>query len=123
MCKMPDDRGAYPGQWAIPGGGMEEGERVRETLVRELREEVGLELTKLESASFEDDIREKIFADGHKEDVYMVMLVFDCETTNEQVKINDEFEAFAWVETKDLKQYDLNSATVKTFKKKGWIDG
>ena len=39
-----------------------------------------------------------------------------------QVKINDEFEAYVWVAISNLKQYDLNPATVKTFKKKGWID-
>lgn len=121
LCKMPANRGAYPGKWAIPGGGIEEGEQIRETLIRELREEVGLEVTNIEPASFDDAVREKIFADGHKETVYMILLVFDCETKSNLVKINDEFEAFAWVATDKLKDYDLNSATIKTFKKKGWF--
>jgi nucleoside triphosphatase len=44
LCKMPENRGAYPGQWAIPGGGIDEGEMIRETLIREMKEEVGLEV-------------------------------------------------------------------------------
>ena len=28
LCKMADDRGVFPGQWAISGGGVEPGERI-----------------------------------------------------------------------------------------------
>jgi nucleoside triphosphatase len=122
ICKMPQNRGAYPGQWAIPGGGIEEGEQIRETLARELREEVGLGVIKVKPFGFDDDVREKVNKDGSIEVLYMIHLVFEGEAESDQIKINDEFEAFAWVETKDLKQYDLNSATVKTFRKKGWIE-
>ncbi|MCM0080879.1 NUDIX domain-containing protein [Geomonas sp. Red32] len=38
----PDIR--YPNQWDIPGGGVEPGETPEETIVREMREEIGLEL-------------------------------------------------------------------------------
>ena len=34
----------HPGQWALPGGRMEAGERLQETVLRELEEEVGLRL-------------------------------------------------------------------------------
>ena len=26
ICKMPQGRGVFPGQWGLPGGGIEEGE-------------------------------------------------------------------------------------------------
>ncbi|HBH9106542.1 TPA: nucleoside triphosphatase NudI, partial [Escherichia coli] len=35
LCKMADDRGVFPGQWALSGGGMESGERIEEALRRE----------------------------------------------------------------------------------------
>lgn len=35
---------SHPGQWALPGGRMDEGERPEETALRELSEEVGLRL-------------------------------------------------------------------------------
>ena len=121
LCKMPINRGAYPGQWAIPGGGIEEGEKIRETLVRELREEVGLEVADIDPFSFDDDVREKINKDGSKEKLYLIHLVFECLAIGEEVKINDEFEEYAWVKPEKVIDYDLNEATVKTFKIKGWV--
>lgn len=37
LCKMADDRGVFPGQWALSGGGVEPGERIEEALRREVR--------------------------------------------------------------------------------------
>lgn len=37
LCKMADDRGVFPGQWALSGGGVEPGERIEEALRRSKR--------------------------------------------------------------------------------------
>lgn len=121
LCKMPSDRGVYPGQWAIPGGGIEESEKMREALARELREEVGLVVGDIVSFSFDDDERDKLMSDGSRQRLYMIHLVFDCRAVGTNVAINDEFDAYAWVMTSRLNEYDLNEATVKTFRQKGWI--
>ena len=44
LCKMAADRGVFPGQWALSGGGVEPGERIEEALRREIREELGEKL-------------------------------------------------------------------------------
>jgi nucleoside triphosphatase len=121
LCKMPLNRGVYPGQWAIPGGGIEPSETMTQALEREIKEEVGLTIKNMSPFWFQDDTKEKIFADGHREMLYMIHLVFDGETDDDTVSINDEFEEYAWVGIDDLLGYDLNSATVKTFKQKGWL--
>jgi len=41
LCRMPLDRGAFPGQWALSGGGLEPDERIEDGLRREIREELG----------------------------------------------------------------------------------
>lgn len=123
LCKMADDRGVFPGQWALSGGGVEPGERIEEALRREVREELGeqLVLSDITPWTFSDDVRTKTYADGSQEEIYMIYLIFDCVATNREVKINEEFQAFAWVKAEDLGSYDLNIATRKTLTLKGLL--
>lgn len=122
LCKMADDRGVFPGQWALSGGGVEPGERIEEALRREVREELGeqLVLSDITPWTFSDDVRTKTYADGSQEEIYMIYLIFDCVAANREVKINEEFQAFAWVKAEDLGSYDLNIATRKTLTLKGY---
>jgi nucleoside triphosphatase len=123
LCKMANDRGVFPGQWAISGGGMEQGENTEEALLREIAEELGAELkiSQVQPWTFRDDVRIKTYADGSKEQIYMIYLIFDCVSSNRQVTINEEFQDIAWVKPVDLHSYDLNEATKATFSKKGWL--
>lgn len=123
LCKMADDRGVFPGQWALSGGGVEAGERIEEALRREVREELGeqLVLSEITPWTFSDDIRTKTYADGSQEEIYMIYLIFDCVAANRKVNINEEFQAFAWVKPEDLGTYDLNVATRKTLTLKGLL--
>ena len=123
LCKMADDRGVFPGQWALSGGGVEPGERIEESLRREVREERGeqLVLSDITPWTFSDDVRTKTYADGSQEEIYMIYLIFDCVAANREVKINEEFQAFAWVKAEDLGSYDLNIATRKTLTLKGLL--
>ena len=123
LCKMAYDRGVFPGQWALSGGGVEPGERIEEALRREVREELGeqLVLSEITPWTFSDDIRTKTYADGSQEEIYMIYLIFDCVAANREVNINEEFQAFAWVKAEDLGTYDLNIATRKTLTLKGLL--
>lgn len=123
LCKMADDRGVFPGQWALSGGGVEPGERIEEALRREVSEELGdaLILQTITPWTFSDDIRVKTYADGSKEQIYMIYLIFDCVSANRKVVINEEFQDYAWVKPADLAHYDLNVATRRTLTLKGLL--
>ncbi len=43
--KDPSKGGVFPNAWHIPGGGIKEGETMEQTLIREIKEEVGLDVT------------------------------------------------------------------------------
>jgi nucleoside triphosphatase len=120
---MANDRGVFPGQWALSGGGVEPGERIEEALRREIREELGdkLQLSQITPWTFRDDVRVKTYADGSTEQIYMIYLIFDCVSANRDIDINEEFQAYAWVAPADLHQYDLNEATRMTLKMKGLL--
>lgn len=123
ICKMPENRGAFPGEWGLPGGGMEPGEHMTTALKREIGEELGgnLEIIEIKPWTFRDDIRKKIYPDNRSMDVYMIYLIFDCLVKTSAINLNEEFEAYAWVKPDKLVHYDLNEATRITFRDKGLI--
>ena len=116
LCKMPEDRGVFPGQWGLPGGGVEPGERVDQALAREVSEELGATLIESRPLFFKDGLYDKSFSDGSKRSVYMVFLLFDCRIDlSLPIYLNPEFCEYSWAEPPALKNYDLNSETRATF--------
>ena len=116
ICKMPKGRGVFPDQWGLPGGGIEEGEMMEAALRRELKEELGIEISDIKPLFFTDGQYKKSFSDGTQREVYMIFLIFSCRTTSNQLVLAPEFSDYAWVRQESLMNYELNSATISTFR-------
>jgi len=92
------------GLWEFPGGKMEAGERPEDTLIRELREELGIEVKELCLAPF-------TFASHSYADFHLLMPLYVCrrwEGTPQPL----EHPAIKWVRPKDLTQYPMPPADI-----------
>ena len=69
-------RGFHTGSWTLPGGGVDHGEPPRSAVLRELREECGVDGTVGELVAVHDDHFSGTAPSGRYEDFHAVALVF-----------------------------------------------
>lgn len=104
------------GDWGLPGGGMEAGESVEETMLREVMEETGLEVKKYQLNSIYSGSRmEYTYPDGNE--VVFVMFLFNVEAELEgklledgkTVNFKDQNNESVQLVFKGLDEIDLDS--------------
>src|SRR5215471_10951415 len=93
LCHRSAGRRWYPEVWDLPGGHVEEGEDPKESLVRELREELGITASEPSSPPMHE-IRTATFD--------MQIRLIDRWTGTPVNAAPDEHDAVAWFETSDL---------------------
>lgn len=91
------------GLWEIPGGKIETGETPEETLIRELKEELGIDV-------FAKDLRPLTFVSHVYEKFHLVMLVFLCKRWTGTVTLLERQEKSEWVKPLELGNYLMPDA-------------
>lgn len=89
-------RGREPlkGRWSIPGGLIEIGEMLHEALVREVREETGLEVEPIELV----ELLDRIHREGERVRYHYVIADYLCRVVGGMLKAADDADAVRWVE-------------------------
>ncbi|MFP4373022.1 MAG: (deoxy)nucleoside triphosphate pyrophosphohydrolase [Spirochaetaceae bacterium] len=102
LCRRHPN-GELPGKWEFPGGKVEEGESEQECLVREIREELSLDVTPMRRLG----VVEVELPAGH------LSLVAYCADAGDGTPQVLDHEEIAWVAPDRLLTYDLASADVE----------
>jgi 8-oxo-dGTP pyrophosphatase MutT (NUDIX family) len=115
IVKRSPDKKVFPGRWTVPGGGLETTDyidtpkttpeawyyAIENSLKREIEEEVGLKVGKL------NYLLDLVFI--RPDNIPVATLSYWCEWESGEVKLNEENVDFKWVTVEEAKNYDLIS--------------
>lgn len=94
--------------WALPGGGMEFGESIAGTVVREVFEETGLRVEpKYVVAVYSDPKHVFAYTDGEVRQEFSVCVA--CEIIDGTLKISDESKELKFVDPNEVDQLVMHS--------------
>mgnify|MGYP001617301328 CR=1 FL=1 len=96
--------GVYEGRWLVPGGGIHDGESKEQAVIRELREEVGIDITKghIELLDFvQTGVTEKTLRDTGERVVvdmtfYNFKVTFDQPADDIRISLDDDLGEAEW---------------------------
>lgn len=100
----------WRGRYVVPGGHIELGERMEEALVREVREETGLDVYDPEFIC----CHEFIYDDAFWERRHFIFFDFACRTDSTEVRLNAEAQEYVWVAPGEAFRLPLEDYTRKT---------
>jgi len=101
LARRPHGK-SMAGLWEFPGGKVESGERPEQSLIRELKEELGIVVK-------EECLAPLTFASHAYSDFHLLMPLFVCRRWEGMVQAR-EAQTLKWVQPGDLRNYPMPPA-------------
>lgn len=87
----------HDGGWVFPGGQVEVGENLMDALIREVKEESGIDVDVLDLIGVYSNTRTHKWYDGVTDVPTKVMLDFTCQSTGGELSTSEETSESGWV--------------------------
>ena len=102
--------GANAGRFDVVGGRIKPGQRFDESLMREIKEETGLEV-RLGRPFFVSEWRPVV----RGEQWHIVGTFFECFADSDNVALSEDHEEYVWIDPKEHKKYNLIDNLIPAF--------
>jgi len=94
------------GRWSVPGGVVELGENVKQTVIREVKEETGLDVAEPEHIDVVDQITRD---ENGRIKYHFVIIDYLVNLKGGTLNAASDADALQWVSLDDVEKYDLTS--------------
>ena len=115
ILKKADDDRNYPGRWGFCSGFVKEFEAGEDTILREIKEETGLNAKIIKTGK----VIEAIDLKNREHPKKWVVGSYLCEVNDNQIKLCDENQDYKWVKIEELKDYEFVPGLTKNLKSLG----
>jgi ADP-ribose pyrophosphatase YjhB (NUDIX family) len=112
-------RGTHRGHWTLPGGGLDFGERPRDAVVREIREETGLDVRVEELLDADAELVRYAGAGGEQIEAHPIRLLFRVTVvggTLGVLEVDGSTDDAAWWSPDDLSADQLTPVATRVLR-------